>query len=71
MKKKKQKIIESRHYPPELTQFLWCTTCLGVALEQSEAANDIFEDIIDCLDLPGVKESYSTTTRNFIAPPLS
>ena len=36
--------------------FVWCTACLGVVLEQSEEANDIFEDIIDCLELPGWKE---------------
>ena len=55
--RKKQKQV-SRYYPPELTQFLWCTACLGIALEQSEEASDIFEDIIDCLDLPGVKETF-------------
>ncbi|MFC1864757.1 hypothetical protein ACFLYG_02905 [Chloroflexota bacterium] len=53
-KKPKQ---QSRYYPPELNQFLWCTACLGVALEQSEEASNIFEDIIECLDLPGIKET--------------
>ena len=55
--RKKQKQA-SRYYPPELSQFLWCTASLGVALEQSEEAREIFEDIIDCLDLPGVKETF-------------
>lgn len=51
MSKKKQ--TTTRYYPPELTQFMWCSACLGIALEQSEEASDIFEDIIDCLNLPG------------------
>ncbi len=48
----------SRYYPPELTQFMWCTACLGVGLEQSEEASNIFEDIINCLDLSGIKETF-------------
>ena len=55
MAKKKQK-SDIQYYPPELMPFVWCTACLGVVLEQSEEANDIFEDIIDCLELPGWKE---------------
>ena len=49
----------TRYYPPELTQTLWCTACLGVALEQSEEAREILEDIIDCLDLPGINETFN------------
>ncbi|MFX1537131.1 MAG: hypothetical protein ACFFDI_23210 [Promethearchaeota archaeon] len=58
MSKNKQKKDKARYYPPELTQFMWCSACLGIALEQSEEASDIFEDIIDCLDLPGIKETF-------------
>jgi len=56
MRKKQQQA--SRYYPPELTEFLWCSACLGVVFEQSEEVNGIFEDIIDCLELPGIKETF-------------
>lgn len=63
MSNKKPVKTTSRYYPPELMPFVWCTACLGVVLEQSEEANDIFEDIIDCLDLPGWKELSEKVLR--------
>ena len=33
---------------------------LGVVFEKSDEVNEIFEDIIDCLDLPGIKEITGT-----------
>jgi len=66
MSKKKQQA--SHYYPPELTQFLWCTACMGVALERSEEAQEIFEDIIDCLDSPGIKETFEKVENELPDP---
>ena len=45
MSKKRKR--ESRYYPSELTQFLWCTACLGVAISENEQAKEIYDGIVE------------------------
>jgi hypothetical protein len=48
---------KSRYYPPEMIPFALCSACLDVVLEQSEKAAEIYEEVIECLSLPGCQET--------------
>ena len=57
MSKKKQTKDKSHYYPPEMMSFTLCSACLDVVLDQSEKAAELYEDIIECLSLPGCQET--------------
>jgi len=48
---------KARYYPPEMIPFAVCSACLDVVLEQSEKAAEIYEEVIECLSLPGCQET--------------
>ena len=54
---KKRTKDKGRYYPPEMMPFALCSACLDVVLEQSEKAEEIYEDIIECCSLPGCQET--------------
>jgi hypothetical protein len=47
---------KARYYPPEMMQYLFCGVCLEVVLENSEKARALYDEIIECHDLPGCRE---------------
>jgi len=50
---------QARYYPPEMMPFSLCTACLEIVLEQSEKAAEIYEEVIECLSLPGYQETMN------------
>jgi hypothetical protein len=47
---------KARYYPPEVMPYLLCGVCLEVVLENSEKARDLYDEIIECHELPGCRE---------------
>ena len=57
MSKRKQTKDRARYYAPEMMPFALCAACLDVVLERSEKAADLYEEVIECLSLPGCQET--------------
>ena len=57
MDKSKHEKDKNRYYPPEMIPFALCSACLDVVLEQSEKAAETYEEVIECLSLPGCQET--------------
>ncbi len=47
------------YYPPELMPFVYCSACLEVVLSKSEKAQELYDRIIDCHDLPGCRDVWN------------
>lgn len=51
-----KKIDKARYYPPEAMPFILCVACVGMVLEHSEKAMDLYDKVIECHDLPGCRK---------------
>jgi len=68
MKNNRRTKDKARYYPPEMIPFTLCSACLDIVLEQSEKANEVYEEVIDCFSLPGWQETMDGSWRNAMFP---
>ncbi len=59
MEKQDAKEYDKSYHPPETIKLDYCAAVLAVVLEQHPKAKDLFENIKDCILLPGVQETFS------------
>jgi hypothetical protein len=60
MGKQDVKEYDKSYHPPETIKWEYCAAVLAVALEQHPKAKELYENIKDCISLPGVNETFST-----------
>lgn len=51
---------DKSYHPPETIKLDYCAAVLAVVLEQHPKAKELYENIKDCMLLPGVQETFST-----------
>ena len=58
----KQNAIEydKSYHPPETIRLDYCAAVLAVVLKHHPKAKELYENIKDCMLLPGVQETFST-----------
>ncbi len=54
---------DKSYHPPETIKLDYCAAVLSVVLEQHPKAQELFEDVKDCMLLLGVQETFSTIER--------
>ncbi len=59
--KQKNKV---RYYSPEAMPLILCAACLGVVLDHSEKAKQLFNEIVECYKLPGCIEVMNKIVEN-------
>lgn len=60
MEKQEVSEYDKSYHPPETIKLDYCAAVLAVVLEQHPKAKDLYENIKDCILLPGVQETSST-----------
>jgi hypothetical protein len=63
MGNKEYKEYDKSYHPPETIKLDYCAAILAVVLEQHPKAKELYENIKDCVLLPGVQETFSTVER--------
>jgi hypothetical protein len=63
MEKQTVRDYDKSYHPPETIKLDYCAAVLAVVLEQHPKAKELYENIEDCMLLPGVKETFSTIER--------
>ena len=48
------------YHPPEMLSFIYCLECLVVFISKSEKAQELYDRIVDCYDLPGCRDVCAT-----------
>ena len=51
---------DKSYHPPETIRLDYCAAVLAVVVEQHPKAKDLYENIKNCILLPGVQETFST-----------
>jgi len=51
---------DKSYHPPETIKLDYCAAVLAVVLKYHPKAKELYEDIKDCILLPGVQETFST-----------
>lgn len=61
----KQEINEydKSYHPPETVKLDYCAAVLAIVLEHHPRAKELYEDIKDCIMLPGVQDTFSKVER--------
>jgi hypothetical protein len=60
MGKQNIKEYDKSYHPPETIKLDYCAAVLAVVLQQHPKANELYENVKDCILLPGVQETFST-----------
>lgn len=55
MAKKKQGQKSSLYILPELMNFVQCSALISVVNKENEKAKEIFDEVIECCQLPGIQ----------------
>ena len=63
MTREQAKEYDKTYHPPETIRLDYCAAVLAVVLEQHPKAKDLYENIKDCMLLPGVQETFSKVER--------
>jgi len=63
MEKQDGNEYDKSYHPPETIRLDYCAAVLAVVLEQHSKAKDLYENIKDCILLPGVQETFSKIER--------
>ena len=63
MSKRKAKLKDSSYYPPEMMGIIYCAAVLEIVLKEHPEAKELFEDIKECVLLPGVEDMLNTVEQ--------
>ena len=55
----KPKLKDGSYHPPETIGLVYCVAVLEIVLKEHPNAKELYEDIKDCLLLPGVQETFN------------